>query len=436
MLFLKQSGDNESSTENTPVHEKKRLNQTQSFNDMMHFLALYTNFSSEVRKQLGHEFKDFIRSCTFSGKSCLNETLYFNHVVNSAFGNCYTFSTDRKTVIPGRDYGLSMELYLDQENYLGAGLSPQAGARLVVHSGEHQALPEENGITVSPHTATSIALLEVRIKRLKLPYTTNCSTTWDHTWYGARVNGAFAYSSERCQRICLQFAFEERCNCSHPSYMDLPTGFVPCNLISSSLAYGCSTDILEEFENQNRLCSCNMDCREISYETKISTAMWPTDNYWCNLASKYSLIEECEIADHEYGGRSHHQDKLKIQNNLLKIDVYFENLRVKSVEQSPTYKVQTFVGSLGGALSLYLGITLLMLVEVMEALFRLIYGCCVHCCRRMFTPSQVFKPDVSKFHHQHRKTKIKIGSKLPQPVFFTGRFTPPHRPIIRPRYVW
>lgn len=54
-----------------------------------------------------------------------------------------------------------MELYLDQENYLGAGLSPQAGARLVVHSGGHQALPEENGITVSPHTAISIALLEV-----------------------------------------------------------------------------------------------------------------------------------------------------------------------------------------------------------------------------------------------------------------------------------
>jgi hypothetical protein len=30
---------------------------------------------------------------------------YFTQVINSAFGNCYTFSTDRKTVIPGRDYG-------------------------------------------------------------------------------------------------------------------------------------------------------------------------------------------------------------------------------------------------------------------------------------------------------------------------------------------
>jgi hypothetical protein len=57
------------------------------------------------------------------------------------------------------------------------------------------------------------------------------------------------------------------------------------------------------------------------------------------VASKYSLTEECEVADSEYGGRSHYQEKLKIQNNLLKVDVYFENLRVKSVEQSPTYKV-------------------------------------------------------------------------------------------------
>jgi hypothetical protein len=31
-----------------------------------------------------------------------------------------------------------MDLYLDEENYLGAGLSPQAGAQLVVHTAGHQ----------------------------------------------------------------------------------------------------------------------------------------------------------------------------------------------------------------------------------------------------------------------------------------------------------
>lgn len=51
------------------------------------------------------------------------------------------------------------------------------------------------------------------------------------------------------------------------------------------------------------------------------------------------MIEECKIDDNEYGDKSHRQEKVKIQNNLLKVDVYFENLRVKSVQQSPTYKV-------------------------------------------------------------------------------------------------
>ena len=60
--------------------------------------------------------------------------------------------------------GLSMELFLDQKNYLGAGLSPQAGARVVVHNVGHHPLPEENGITVAPHLETSIALLEASIK--------------------------------------------------------------------------------------------------------------------------------------------------------------------------------------------------------------------------------------------------------------------------------
>ncbi|KAJ4451592.1 hypothetical protein ANN_03061 [Periplaneta americana] len=251
-------------------------------------------------------------------------------------------------------------------------------------------------------------------------------------------------------------------------------------------AYVCATDILEEFENQNRVCSCNMDCRlgHGGYG-RVRTALctsailrpifhpelygmnedegvpvhrphvilhpltqWgpptlprsklipPGDqaaqdpfqrsfqgveaSLECSVANQYSLIEECIISDNEYGGGSHHKEKLKIQNNLVKIDVYFEKLRVKSIEQSPTYKVQTFIGSLGGALSLYLGITLLMLIEVVEALFRLFHSGLLHCRHKIFSPSQLTKPKIQKIQHQHRKTKIKIGNKLPQQVFFTG----------------
>lgn len=54
-----------------------------------------------------------------------------------------------------------MELFLDQSNYIGGGLSPRAGARVVVHPRYQLPLPNENGLTIPPHTATSAALVQV-----------------------------------------------------------------------------------------------------------------------------------------------------------------------------------------------------------------------------------------------------------------------------------
>ncbi|XP_067000080.2 amiloride-sensitive sodium channel subunit alpha-like [Anabrus simplex] len=389
----------------------KTVDQTQAFNDLMHFMAVYANFSTELRSKMGHSFLQFIRACTFSGTSCLNNTLFFKQSSDLNYGNCFTFRTERRTVIPGREYGLSLELFLDQANYLRAGLSPQAGARVVVHETNQEPLPVENGISVSPHTATSVALLQVQILRQKSPYHANCTESWATSGYSKYVGSAYKYSSQRCQRVCLQLAFEEVCACAHPAYMDLPRGLVPCNLTSGSNAYMCATRVLDAFESRVRSCGCNMDCREVSYETRISTATWPTDTHWCSVAATLQLVKSCHPADQEYGGERRRQDKLQVQGNLLKVEVYLENLRVRSVSQTPALSAQGFVSALGGALSLYLGLSLLSLLEALGLLLQLLV--------RPRCPAR-------------RKRKV----KLPQPIFFTGRFTPPHRPLFRSRRAW
>ncbi|GLG97447.1 Protein of unknown function, partial [Gryllus bimaculatus] len=97
------------STTEMPPEDSSKLpqpaNQTRSFNDLMHFMAVYANFSSEVQSKIGHRYEDFIRSCTFSGESCLNSSLFFDQYSSNSYGNCFTFHTRRKTVIPGKEYG-------------------------------------------------------------------------------------------------------------------------------------------------------------------------------------------------------------------------------------------------------------------------------------------------------------------------------------------
>ncbi|XP_046998361.1 degenerin unc-8-like [Schistocerca americana] len=338
----------------------------------MDFLAAYLSFSKEQRALMGDSFQQLVVSCQFSGTSCLSESQYFARSVHSGYGNCYTFTTNRKTVLPGKEYGLSLQLSLSREQQLRATLSPEVGARLLIHSPQLAPMPDEAGLNVPPGVATSVALQQVEIIRKALPYTTNCSSTWERTWYASYVGETYNYSLERCRRICLQIAFEEKCQCTHPNYMDLDRGKPPCNLTSDSSDSQCAFTVLEEFEHRLRACSCNVDCREVTYQTSISTAIWPTDSTWCTVAKRFTLVDNCENVTEGNHGAKFHPEKQIIKDNALKIDVYFENLRVQQTVQTAAYEPQAFVASLGGALSLYLGISLLMLVEVVELIIRVI----------------------------------------------------------------
>lgn len=65
--------------------------------------------------------------------------------------------------------------------------------------------------------------------------------------------------------------------------------------------------------------------------------------FQCTVAKKYSLVNDCTDADEQYGGDNHRVEKTIVVDNALKIEVYFENLRVRSITQTPAYEVLIFV---------------------------------------------------------------------------------------------
>lgn len=54
--------------------------------------------------------------------------------------------------------GFSVEVFLDQDNYMLNKLSKKAGARMVLHEPELPALPDEYGQDLQPNTASSVAI--------------------------------------------------------------------------------------------------------------------------------------------------------------------------------------------------------------------------------------------------------------------------------------
>ena len=67
--------------------------------------------------------------------------------------------------------GLSVEVFLDQSNYMLNKLSKKAGARLVIHDPAVPPLADEYGIDLQPNTASSVSIQQVIFILIRILYT-------------------------------------------------------------------------------------------------------------------------------------------------------------------------------------------------------------------------------------------------------------------------
>ena len=94
--------------------------------------------------------------------------------MSPSYGTCFTFNSAKKlgsedsqgikkASLTGVSNGLSIEMFIDQTNYMINKLSKRAGVRLVLHDPTTPPLPEEYGLDLAPNTANSMAVQMVII---------------------------------------------------------------------------------------------------------------------------------------------------------------------------------------------------------------------------------------------------------------------------------
>jgi len=319
---------------------------------------------------IGHQFSDLIKGCTFHGIDCLNSSVFKNYP-SPAYGNCFTFNKEnatqdelaglRKSSLPGPKFGLSFVLNIDPENYLGVGRTEQSGARITLHKPSTFPTVADSGIDVPTNVLTNIAIEKKTVTRKKSPYTSKCDDEWSSTNYTDIVPSDWGYTLKLCQRTCIHSMITQDCGCFHPFYMDHPDwegDYAPCNLTDSHQNNTCYNAILLDLESERRECSCQVDCDEEDYTATTSAATFPEYKYR-------------EIAHQTYGNGKVEKDfieqmGLNTGHNLLKVNIYYQHLNVLNIAESAEYDTFGLCSSIGGALSLWLGISLAMFFEVVE----------------------------------------------------------------------
>ncbi|CAG0904738.1 unnamed protein product, partial [Darwinula stevensoni] len=205
-------------------------------------------------------------------------SLFFPYA-NSTYGTCYVFNLklnqdndteagSRKTVFPGPNNGLELELYLDASQWPSSVMSSQGGVRVVIHRSDSLPSPEESGFDARTGTATNIALRQMEVSRLPYPYENDCYDSWDKTGYSPSDPKLIAYDSLMCRRMCLQATMLNICHCTLPWIQDYFTfsngtlnGTRACNTESyDSIGNQCINNVYEGVKNGSITCPCNAEC--------------------------------------------------------------------------------------------------------------------------------------------------------------------------------
>ncbi|XP_045160381.2 amiloride-sensitive sodium channel subunit beta-like [Mercenaria mercenaria] len=319
------------------------------------FSGMYMDIDKTDRAQLGHNITDMLVSCTFNGRECSTNMFTLHQTLE--YGNCWSISSDKFNVkTSGPSGGLSLVFYLEVTEYL-KGITTGYGARMQIHEQRTYPFPAEEGLYIPASMETDIGLRMISITRQSGLYG-DCD---DGTAF--QKSTTFKYTRSACQSFCVISKVMERCNCFSQKSEEFAgskdSQLRPCRSREELL---CMVNIEKEFGAEKFSCNCNNPCNEIQYLKSVSQRQWPGDDYAMVLLQEVCDRDPDDCATiREFLG-----DPAKIRNNFMKLNIYYEDLNYENITEIPEIEIQQFLSDVGGAIGLWIGLSILSLCELVQ----------------------------------------------------------------------
>ena len=127
-------------------------------------------------------------------------------------------------------------------------------------------------------------------------------------------------------------------------------------------------------DNQDAYCykQCPIECNEIIIDMKTSYASYPSLWYadlMLNNSAFINMVKQTSTAtnttttiDYDF-----------ISKNTLLINIFYNTMGYTYIEESPAMTIDNLIAIFGGNLGLFLGVTILSIVEFIEIIFYMIY---------------------------------------------------------------
>lgn len=274
-------------------------------------------------------------------------------------------------------------------------LSRAQGVRVTIHAPGTKPNPK-SGLSVGPGTETTIRLLSTERTRLPRPYG-NCTT---QKLINESDEGSGAYNTDTCYEICLQQQFVDACDCVRSDVEATPD---QRRYVNNSVCGDMSGPIndpnsnstnfkavkelacLMQVEVDLNLCeaSCPEPCKEYMYHVGVSSAPWP------HVSTQLTFYDQYIANESKYGNKFDVYDQIRktevnqvdiikrlqqthvMEDNFIQLNIIFDKYNPMVLKDVPSMTVDRMLSLVGGALSLWLGITVMTAVEFVQLVFDL-----------------------------------------------------------------
>ncbi|XP_033116228.1 acid-sensing ion channel 5-like [Anneissia japonica] len=300
-----------------------------------------TSFNvSEFTEKAGFDLDaETLWSCKFRGKTC--DAKNFTSVITD-YGRCWTFNgasgSSLKQFQPGRNSGLQLMINVAQYEYtetfeLGGNL--EAGLKFLVHPQDTPPLVSTRGsaIGTGQHAFADVYVYE----------TDTLEEPWGQCKKDQKLNYYKTYSYVNCVMECRFKHFAEQCGCKPERYKG-PARI--CDPRDTS----CIVKVLDRINNNKLRCECYLDCKDISYETKLSYANIPS--YSISNGTQEAYNESAEF----------------LKDNVVMLDVYYPVITKQVYKQTKAMTFSALLSDIGGQLGLFVGVSIITVVEITEYL--------------------------------------------------------------------
>ncbi|XP_065099391.1 acid-sensing ion channel 1B isoform X3 [Paramisgurnus dabryanus] len=315
---------------------------------------------AEFFNRTRHRMDDMLLECNFAGMECGPE--HWREIF-TRYGKCYTFNSGQDgrplmvTMKGGMGNGLELMLDIQQDEYLPVWgetdeTSFEAGIKVQIHTQDEPPFIDQLGFGVAPGFQTFVSCQEQRLTFLPPPWGDCKSSAMDSDFFSS-------YSITACRIDCETRYLVENCNCR---MVHMPGDAPYCTPEQYKECADPALDFL--VEKDNNYCVCETPCNTTRYGKELSFVKIPSKASAKYLAKKYNKTEQY-IAD-----------------NILVLDIFFEALNYETIEQKKAYELAGLLGDIGGQMGLFIGASILTILELFDYLYEVIKYKVCRCAKK------------------------------------------------------